>query len=151
MKISFTVMLVLVLNASFAQSKSVTATQTAAQVFSATWGPVASGSSLAIQVASIAAAPILVKDAKGNAYPVNSFRMNYKFKSTYRDDESGQLKSMNDLRVADFSNTAQLSQVWYESIKDNVKPGDTVLINKILFRNASGKLQLAPDIRIAVK
>ena len=151
MKIILSLIMVLFLSSSEAQTKTGNATQQVVSAFTSTWGPVGSGSSAAVQVASIAPAPILVKDAKGNPFPVSSFRINYKFKSTYRDDESGQLKSMSDLRVADFSNTAQLSQVWYESIKDNVKSGDTILINKILFRNASGKLQFAPDIRIAVK
>jgi hypothetical protein len=82
---------------------------------------------------------------------VNAFRINYKFKSTYRDDESGQTKTVSDLRVGDFNNTAQLSNAWAESIRDNVKVGDTILINKILFRNAMGKLQIAPELKIVVR
>lgn len=150
MKLILSLVMMFLLSVSAAQTKSGN-TPAVAPSFTSSWGPVGSGTSAAVQVASIAPAPILVKDAKGNPFPVSSFRINYKFKSTYRDDESGQLKSMSDLRVADFNNTAQLSQVWYESIKDNVKTGDSILINKILFRNASGKLQFAPDIRIAVK
>jgi hypothetical protein len=76
--------------------------------------------------------------------------MNYKFKSAYKDDETEQIKYRSDLRVGEFTDTAQLSKVWIDSIKDNVKAGDTILINKILFRNKAGKFQLAPDIRIAV-
>jgi hypothetical protein len=112
---------------------------------------VATGNALAAQIAAIAPAAILVRDNAGKLYPVNAFRINYKFKSTYRDDESGQTKSMNDLRVGDFNNTAQLSQVWAESIKDNVKPGDTILFNQVLFRNVKGKLQLAPALKIVVR
>jgi len=53
--------------------------------------------------------------------------------------------------VGDFNNTAQLSQVWAESIKDNVKPGDTILFNQVLFRNVKGKQQLAPALKIVVR
>jgi hypothetical protein len=120
-------------------------------VFSSFWGPVGTGEAPAAQIAAIAPAAILVRDNTGKLYAVNAFRINYKFKSTYRDDESGQTKSMADLRVGDFNNTAQLSTVWAESIKDNVKVGDTILINKILFRNAMGKLQMAPELKIAVR
>lgn len=126
-------------------------TLVAPMVFFSSWGPVGNGTAPAAQIAAIAPAAVLVKDNTGKLYPVNTFRINYKFKSTYRDDESGQIKSMADLRVGDFNNTAQLSPVWAESIKDNVKAGDTILFNKILFRNAKGKLQLAPDLKIAVR
>jgi len=119
--------------------------------FVSSWGPVGSGSAIAAQIAAIAPAAVLVKDNRGESYTVNAFRINYKFRSSYKDDETEQVKFMNDLRVSDFNNTSQLSSVWAESIRDNVKAGDTILINKILFRNKTGKLQMAPDIRIAVK
>jgi hypothetical protein len=112
---------------------------------------VGTGNALAAQIAAISPAAILVRDNTGKLYPVNAFRINYKFKSTYRDDESGQTKSRSDLRVGDFNNTAQLSQVWAGSIKDNVKPGDTILFNQVLFRNVKGKLQLAPALKIVVR
>lgn len=119
--------------------------------FLSSWGPVKSGNAPAAQIAAIAPAAVFVKDNKGQGYVVQSFRINYKFRSSYKDDETEQLKYRDDLRVGDFSESSQLPQVWAESIKDNVKAGDSILINKILFRNQSGKLQLAPDIRIAVK
>lgn len=119
--------------------------------FATYWGPLGTGNALAAQIAAITPAAILVKDNAGKLYTVNAFRINYKFKSTYRDDESGQTKSMNDLRVGEFNNTAQLSQVWAESIRDNVKPGDTILFNQVLFRNVKGKLQLAPALKIVVR
>ncbi len=119
--------------------------------FRTQWGPVFSGNALAAQVASIAPAAILVKDNNGKLYEVSSFRINYKFKSSYRDEEAGSTKFMNDLRVSEFSNTAQLPDYWVSSIKDNIKSGDEIIFNKILFRNKSGKLQLAPELRILVQ
>ncbi len=136
------------------QPKKATIPQTDASaplVFSSYWGPVGRGEALAAHIAAIAPAAILVRDNAGKLYTVNAFRINYKFKSTYRDDESGQTKTVSDLRVGDFNNTAQLSNAWAESIRDNVKVGDTILINKILFRNAMGKLQIAPELKIVVR
>jgi hypothetical protein len=120
-------------------------------VFTSSWGPVATGSAPAGQIAATAPAAILVKDNTGKLYTVESFRILYKFKSTFRDDEKGETQSRPDLRVGEFSKTARLSEVWYESIKDNVKAGDTIIINRILFRNPAGKLQMAPEIRIGVR
>ena len=126
---------------SFAQSKKAKVDTIPAPmplIFATYWGPVATGNALAAQIAAIAPAAILVRDNAGKLYPVNAFRINYKFKSTYRDDESGQTKSMNDLRVGDFNNTAQLSQVWAESIKDNVKAGDTIYSIRYFFEMSKG-------------
>lgn len=147
------VVYLLCFNAAFAQkTKPVTGNATPEVLtFSSSWGPVKSGNAPAAQIAAIAPAAVFVKDNKGQAYVVQSFRINYKFRSSYKDDETEQLKYRDDLRVGDFSQSSQLPQVWSESIKDNVKSGDSILINKILFRNQSGKLQMAPDIRIAVK
>ena len=153
-KIVLSIVFSLVSCFSVAQSKKVKVDTLATAMpltFTTYWGPVGTGNAPAAQIAAIAPAAILVKDNAGKLYPVNGFRINYKFKSTYRDDESGQTKSRSDLRVGDFNNTAQLSQVWAGSIKDNVKPGDTILFNQVLFRNVKGKLQLAPALKIIVR
>ena len=153
-KIVLSIVFSLVSCFSVAQSKKVKVDTLATAMpltFTTYWGPVGTGNAPAAQIAAIAPAAILVKDNAGKLYPVNGFRINYKFKSTYRDDESGHTKSMQDLRVGDFNNTSQLSQVWAESIKDNVKPGDTILFNQVLFRNLKGKQQLAPALKIVVR
>ena len=119
-------------------------------VYSSHWGPVTSGTISAAQIIAISPAPINVKDNKNQLYAVSSFRMNYSFKGAFKDEETGDTKTMKDLRVNDFNNKNTLPQPWIESIKDNTKAGDVILINKILFRNKEGKLQMAPDIRITV-
>ena len=136
--------------ASFSQTKKKQEEIPVPIVFSSYWGPVTSGNILAAQIIAIAPAVINVKDNKGQLYQVTNFRINYSFKSTYKDEETGQTKTIKDLRVNDFSNTNALTAAWIESIKDNIKPGDQIIINKILFRNKEGKLMVAPDIRITV-
>jgi len=119
-------------------------------VYTSYWGPITSGNISAEQIKAILAAAIFVKDNKYQSYIVSGFRINYSFKGSFKDEETGNTKSMKDLRVNDFNNKNTLPQPWIESIKDNIKPGDVILFNKILFRNKEGKLQMAPDIRITV-
>jgi hypothetical protein len=119
-------------------------------VYTSYWGPITSGNISAEQIKAILAAAIFVKDNKYQSYIVSGFWINYSFKGSFKDEETGNTKSMKDLRVNDFSNKNVLPQPWIESIKDNIKPGDVILFNKILFRNKEGKLQMAPDIRITV-
>ncbi len=119
-------------------------------VYTSYWGPITSGNISGEQIKAILAAAIFVKDNKYQSYIVSGFRINYSFKGSYKDESTGDTKSMKDLRVNDFNNKNTLPQPWIESIRDNIKPGDVILFNKILFRNKEGTLQMAPDIRIAV-
>ncbi len=120
-------------------------------VYTSVWGPIKNGEALSAQVVSTLPAPLLVKDNEGTVYTVSGFRINYSFKSTYKDEETQQTKSVKDFRVMDINKSNKLTIDWIESIKDNIKSGDQILFNKILFRNASGKLQYAPDLKIAVQ
>lgn len=120
-------------------------------MYTSVWGPIKNGEALSAQVVSTLPAPLLVKDNTGVAYSVSGFRINYSFKSTYKDEETQQAKSIKDFRVMDINHSNKLTSDWIESIKDNIKPGDQILFNKILFRNASGKLQYAPDLKITVQ
>ena len=119
-------------------------------VYTSHWGPITTGNISGEQIKAILAAPIVVKDNKNQLYNVSGFRINYSFKGSFKDEETGNTKTMKDLRVNDFNNKNTLPQPWIESIKDNIKPGDVILFNKILFRNKEGKLQMAPDIKITV-
>ncbi|MFN5478537.1 MAG: hypothetical protein ACK43J_05155 [Chitinophagaceae bacterium] len=120
------------------------------QHLSTQWGPLSSGSHSIEQVTAILPAAILVKDSKGKLTPVESFRINYKFKSSYRHPETGKTMTTSELRVGDFK-SAVLPPVWIESIRDNIKKGDTLLFTGILFRNANQKLQPAPQLQLIVK
>lgn len=119
-------------------------------VYTSHWGPITSGYISSEQIKAILVASIFVKDNKYQSYIVSGFRINYSFKGSFKDESTGDTKSMKDLRVNDFNNKNTLPQPWIESIKDNIKPGDVILFNRILFRNKEGKLQMAPDIRITV-
>ena len=116
--------------------------------YKSSWGPIYSGKALIAQISAITPAAIMVKDNNGVFYSVVSFRINYMFKGSYRDDETQEVKIVNDLRVGDFYDTAQLPTVWVESIQQNIKSGDVILFSKIMFRNKAGKLQIAPELKI---
>ena len=91
-----------------------------------------------------------VRDAKGNRYTIKSFTVNYTFTSTFTDEETQQTKTFRDFRSFDFYDTDTLSENWRESIKDNAKKDDVMLINKIIVRGKNGKSYLAPDIKFTI-
>jgi len=100
-----------------------------------TWGRTASGNLKPDQVIRLTDSSMNVRDDKGAALAVTGFRINYTFMSTYKDQESGELKTSKELRVYDFNDTTALSALWKASISENVKAGDEILFNKITARH----------------
>lgn len=82
---------------------------------------------------------LVVKDDKGNSYPVTRFRINYTFVASFTDGETQQKKDFKDFRASDFYDTHMLSEDWRGSIRDNAKKGDQVIINNIIIRLKNGK------------
>ncbi|MBX3241364.1 MAG: hypothetical protein KIT80_17775 [Chitinophagaceae bacterium] len=92
---------------------------------------------------------VVVRDDKGNTYPVVRFRVFYKFKSSYTDPETGQTKVFNDMRVNEFE-TATMSENWRGSIKDNVAKGDEMTIDNIIIRLKNGSKLMAGAVSFKV-
>lgn len=93
---------------------------------------------------------LTVKDAKGITYEVVRFRVLYKFKSTYDDPETGQKKTFNDMRTNDFVNTTRISDLWRQSIKDNVKTGDEMIFDNVIVKLKNGTKLMAPPLTFKV-
>jgi hypothetical protein len=110
-----------------------------------------SGNITALQLQKIVDSPLIVKDEKGIAYAIKSFRINYTFRSSYKDEETDKVKEVKDFRAYDFSNTDRLSEDWRNSIKDNVKKEDEMLINNIVVRLKNGKSFFAPELKLKVQ
>jgi hypothetical protein len=116
-----------------------------------TLGGTKSGNVTAAQLQKIVDSPLIVKDEKGLIYPVKSFRINYTFKSTYKDEETDKLKEVKDFRAYDFNNTNLLSEDWRNSIRDNVKKEDEMLINNVVVKLKNGKSLFAPELKLKVQ
>ena len=102
------------------------------------------------QLKKIVDSPLVAKDEKGIVYPIKSFRINYTFKSSYKDEETQQVRTVKDFRAFDFNNTDRLSEDWRNSIKDNVKKDDEMLINNIVVRLKNGKSFFAPELKLRI-
>ncbi len=117
---------------------------------STSWGKVMNGGLALDRLIQIVDSSLTVKDDMGASLPVTGFRINYTFISTYKDQESGELKTTKEFRAMDVTDGSILPDLWKESIRDNAKPGDDIVINKILVRQKNGKKTMAPDLRLHV-
>ncbi len=89
---------------------------------------------------------LMVRDDKGNTYPITRYRVFYKFRSSYTDPETGQTRTVPDMRVNDFTEPV-MSENWRGSIKDNAAKGDEMIIDEIIIRLKDGKKMMAPALR----
>lgn len=93
---------------------------------------------------------VTARDSKGTTYEVVRFRVLYKFKSTYDDPETGQKKTFDDMRTNDFTNTAVISELWRQSIKDNIKKGDEMIVDNVIVKLKNGTKLMAPPVTFKV-
>jgi hypothetical protein len=115
------------------------------------WGNRTSGDLTAAQVQQLVDSPLVAVDEKGIRYTVNGFRINYSFKGSYKDEETGQTKQVKDFRAYDFDKTDRLTDPWIESIRDNARKDDEIIFNKILVGLKNGKFVFAPDLKFTVR
>lgn len=93
---------------------------------------------------------LVVRDDKGNLYPITRFRSIYKFKSSYEDPQTGERKITDDMRVNDFKNTSVMPALWRQSIKDNIMKGDQLILDNVIIQLKNGAKLMAPTIHFTV-
>ena len=128
----------LVISSALSQTKKPATTVTPA-VYTVTLGGYKDANIPAEQFKRVVDSTLIVRDEKGNSYPISRFRINYTFATAFTDSETQQLKNFKDFRAADFYDTNKLTEVWRSSIKDNSKKGDEVIINNIIIKLRNGK------------
>lgn len=101
-------------------------------------------------LAKVVDSALVAKDGEANSYSIVRFRLFYKFKSTYKDEDSGQKKSSDDMRTSDFTNTSVLPELWRASIKDNIKKGDEMILDNIIVVLKNGSKVMAPSLTFKV-
>ncbi|HRN57068.1 MAG TPA: hypothetical protein PLL71_11480 [Agriterribacter sp.] len=93
---------------------------------------------------------LVARDGKGNQYTIVRFRSIYKFKSSYEDPETGARKITDDMRINEFSGTGIMTELWRQSIKDNITRGDQMILDNIIVQLKNGNKIMAPAITFKV-
>lgn len=133
----------------FSQNKANTAANTLPKV-SVTLGGYKSGNITEDILTQLVDSSLTARDAKGITYPIVRFRILYRFKSSYEDPETGQRKIVDDLRTNDFNNASKLTELWSQSIKDNITRGDEVTLDNIIVKLKNGTKLMAPALTFKV-
>ena len=133
-----------------AQQKT-TKPSTSMPVLKTRWGNTLGGPVSVTQLKQIVDSPLVVFDSKGKRYAVTALTVRYWFNVSYKDEESGLQKTMREFRTVDLDGTDRLNELWRESIRDNVKAGDELVITRILVTIPGNKRILAPDLKATIR
>ena len=136
----------LLVTAAFTQTKKPAATVTPT-VYTVSFGGYKNANITADQFKRVLDSALIVRDDKGNSYPIARFRINYTFATSFTDSETQQAKNFKDFRAADFYDTNKITEVWRSSLKDNSKKGDEVIFNNIIIKLKNGKKLMVNEWR----
>lgn len=134
----------------FAQTQGNTAVNAQLPKITVSLGGYKAGNITTEILSKIVDSSLVARDPKGTSYPIVRFRILYRFKSSYEDPETGQKKTVDDLRTNDFTNTSQLTELWRQSIKDNVTKGDEITLDNIIVKLKNGTKLMAPALTFNV-
>jgi len=75
----------------------------------------------------------------------------YRSKDFAEDEKTGEVKTRYNSTAYSFRNIDQLPLQWKLTLRENIKPGDQIVIADILVRDSKDQIFNASDIRITVE
>lgn len=111
-----------------------------------TWARLSGGKVLASNMATFIDSAFHVVDDHGMAYTITRFRITYKRKAQYKDDETGKVFNTTMLLSREFFNTPKLEPIWITNIKSNLQAGEEFTIDTVVVTDEAGHKYMAPDL-----
>lgn len=84
--------------------------------------------------------PLLLKDDKGNVYPVKQCTFVYKRITTFEEEYTGQKRTGWEYLVKELRNNDQLDEFWRTEVKESLQKGEELHFQKILADSKKGYL-----------
>lgn len=84
--------------------------------------------------------PLLLKDDKGNVYPIKQCTFVYKRISTFEEERTGEKKTGWEYLVKELRNNDQLDEFWRTEVKESLQKGEEIHFQKILADSKKGYL-----------
>ena len=110
------------------------------------------GGKLTVQeVAQIIDSVVLVLADRKEKLVISRAILVYRSKDQVEDEETGEIKIKYNSYSYNFRNTDRLPDQWKKFLKENIKPGDKLLIADILVKNRFNEIFNAGDINIIIE
>lgn len=101
------------------------------------------------EVIKIIGMPLRIVDDKRVVYSIASYHVAYRRKAFVEEEETGKVKPTFSLAAERFVSTP-LSDIWINSIRDQIQSGEEILFYDIIVKSPDGKVMFAPNFKIIV-
>jgi hypothetical protein len=115
------------------------------------WGMSRGGKLTVQEVAQIIDSVVLVLADRKEKLVISRAILVYRSKDQVEDEETGEIKIKYNSYSYNFRNTDRLPDQWKKFLKENIKPGDKLLIADILVKNRFNEIFNAGDINIIIE
>jgi len=93
--------------------------------------------------------PLKIFDDKKGLYSISSYQFLYRRKVVTEDETTGQPIPTSSMVAGTFKVTP-LPDIWVNSVKEQVRPGEELYFFDIIAKDAQGRVMYAPDFKIKV-
>jgi hypothetical protein len=109
------------------------------------------GGNIPLSVAqSLLDSALVVRDEKGNRYPLYKFTFMYRRTNTFKDEFTEQEQTAYEWLSIDLTNNKQLDELWRNSVKETLQPGEEIYFEKIIADSKKGFLLPAKSIKFTI-
>lgn len=93
--------------------------------------------------------PLKIFDDKKGLYTISSYQFLYRRKVVTEDEATGQAIPTSSMVAGTFKVTP-MPEIWVNSVKEQVRPGEELYFFDIIAKDAQGRVMYAPDFKIKV-
>jgi hypothetical protein len=93
--------------------------------------------------------PLKIFDDKKGLYTISSYQFLYRRKVVTEDEATGKPIPTSSMVAGTFKVTP-MPQIWVNSVKEQVRPGEELYFFDIIAKDAQGRVMYAPDFKIKV-
>ncbi len=103
-----------------------------------------------IEAERIIALPLRIIGNAGIVYTISSFQFIYRKKNKFEDDETGKMSTSTTSQAKLFK-TTPLPDIWQNSIREQLHPGDDMYFFDIIAKDPQGRVMYAPGLQIIIQ
>jgi hypothetical protein len=93
--------------------------------------------------------PLKIFDDKKGLYTISSYQFLYRRKVVTEDETTGKAIPTSSMVASTFKVTP-MPEIWVNSVKEQVRPGEELYFFDIIAKDAQGRVMYAPDFKIKV-
>ena len=93
--------------------------------------------------------PLKIFDDKKGLYTISSYQFLYRRKVVTEDETTGKPIPTSSMVASTFKVTP-MPEIWVNSVKEQVRPGEELYFFNIIAKDAQGRVMYAPDFKIKV-